>query len=31
MWIGKDVTGGCHDQFKVQCGLEQMIEDDIMT
>jgi hypothetical protein len=31
MCIGKDVTGSCHDQFEVICGLEQMIEDDVMT
>jgi hypothetical protein len=31
MWIGKDVTGSFHDQFEVLCGLEQMIEDVVMT
>jgi hypothetical protein len=31
MWIGRDVTGSIHDQFEVLCGLEQMIEDDVMT
>jgi hypothetical protein len=31
MWIGKDMTGSFHDQFEVLCGLEQMIEDDVMT
>jgi hypothetical protein len=31
MWIGKDLTGSFHDKFEVQCGLEQMIEDDAMT
>jgi hypothetical protein len=31
MWIGKDVTVRYHDQFEVQCELEQMIEDDVMT
>jgi hypothetical protein len=31
MWIGEDVTGRFHDKFEVQCGLEQMIEDDVMT
>jgi hypothetical protein len=31
MWIGNDVTGSCHDQFEVLCGLEVMIEDDVMT
>jgi hypothetical protein len=31
MWIGKDVTGCFHDKFEVLCGLEQIIEDDVMT
>jgi hypothetical protein len=31
MWIGKDVTGSVHDQFEVLCGLEQMIDHDVMT
>jgi hypothetical protein len=31
MWIGKDVTGSFHDQFELLCGLDQMIEDDVMT
>jgi hypothetical protein len=31
MWIGKYVTGRFHDQFEVLCGLDQMIEDDVMT
>jgi hypothetical protein len=31
MWIGKDVTGSFQDQFDVLCGLEQMIEVDVMT
>jgi hypothetical protein len=31
MCIGKDVAGSCSDQFEVLCGLEQMIEDDVMT
>jgi hypothetical protein len=31
MWIGNDVAGSFHDKFEVLCGLEQMIEDDIMT
>jgi hypothetical protein len=31
MWIGKDVRGSFHDQFEVMCGLEQMIEEDVMT
>jgi hypothetical protein len=31
MWTGNDVTGSFHDQFEVICGLEQMIDDDVMT
>jgi hypothetical protein len=31
MWTGKNVTGLIHDQYEVKCGLEQMIEDDVMT
>jgi hypothetical protein len=31
MWIGKNVTGIFQDQFEVQCGLEQMIQDDVFT
>jgi hypothetical protein len=31
MWIGKDVTGRFHDKFEELYGLEQMIEDDVMT
>jgi hypothetical protein len=31
MWIGNDVTGSIHDKFEVLCGLEKMIEDDVMT
>jgi hypothetical protein len=31
MWIGKDVTGSFPDQLEVQCGLDQMIENDVMT
>jgi hypothetical protein len=31
MWTGKDVTGLIHEQYDVLCGLEQMIEDDVMT
>jgi hypothetical protein len=30
MWIGKDVTGSIHDQFELLCGLDQMMEDDVM-
>jgi hypothetical protein len=31
MWIGNDVAGSFPDKFEVLCGLEQMIEDDVMT
>jgi hypothetical protein len=31
MWIGNDVTGRFHDQFEVLCGLEQMIQDDVLA
>jgi hypothetical protein len=31
MWTGKDVTGRFYDKSEVICGLEQVIEDDIMT
>jgi hypothetical protein len=31
MWTGKDVTGRFHEKYEVICGLEQMIEDDVMT
>jgi hypothetical protein len=31
MYIGEEVTGSFHDQFEVLCGLDQMIEDDVMT
>jgi hypothetical protein len=31
MWIGKYLTGSFHDKFEELCGLEQMIEDDVMT
>jgi hypothetical protein len=31
MWIGKDVTRTIHDQFDVLFGLEQIIEDDVIT
>jgi hypothetical protein len=31
MWIGNDVTGSFKDPFDVLCGLDQMIEDNIMT
>jgi hypothetical protein len=30
MWTGNDVTGSDHDQFEEICGLEQMINDDVM-
>jgi hypothetical protein len=31
MWNGNDVAGSFHEKFEVICGLEQKIEDDIMT
>jgi hypothetical protein len=31
MWIGNDMTGSFHDQFEAPCGLEQMIEEDVMN
>jgi hypothetical protein len=31
MWTGNDVTVCFHEQFEVICGLEQVIEDDVMT
>jgi hypothetical protein len=31
MGIGKDVRGSIHDIFEVLYGLEQKIEDDVMT
>jgi hypothetical protein len=31
MWIGKDMTESFHDQFEVLCGLDQMMEEDVMT
>jgi hypothetical protein len=31
MWIGKYVRGSFHDQYEVICGLEQMIQDDVLT
>jgi hypothetical protein len=31
IWILKDVTGIFHDQFEVICGLDQMIDDDVLT
>jgi hypothetical protein len=31
MWIGEDVRGIFHDKFEVLCGLNLMIEDDVMT
>jgi hypothetical protein len=31
MWIGKDVTGSFHDTFELLCGLDQMLEEDVMT
>jgi hypothetical protein len=29
--FGSDVTGSFHDKFEVVCGLEEMIEDDVVT
>jgi hypothetical protein len=31
MWIGMDVTGCFHNQFEVLFGLEEMIEDNVIT
>jgi hypothetical protein len=31
MWIGNNVTGIFQDQFDVLCGLEQLIEHDVLT
>jgi hypothetical protein len=31
MWIGIYVTGRFHDQFEIQCKLDQLIEVDVMT
>jgi hypothetical protein len=31
MWIGNDVTGIIKEQFDVINGLEQIIEDNVMT
>jgi hypothetical protein len=31
MWIGTYVTGSFHDQFEVLCGLEHMLEGDVIT
>jgi hypothetical protein len=31
MWIGNDVTGSIQAQFDVLYGLEQMIEDNVIT
>jgi hypothetical protein len=31
MCTGKYLNGRYHDQFEVQCGLEQRIKDDVMT
>jgi hypothetical protein len=31
MWIGEDVKGSFQDQIEVLSGLEQMIENDVMT
>jgi hypothetical protein len=31
MLIGMYVTGSFHEQFEVKFGIEQMIENDVMT
>jgi hypothetical protein len=31
MWIGKNVTGSFHDEFEVLFGLEELIQDDVLT
>jgi hypothetical protein len=31
MWIGNYMTGRFHDQFETLCGLNQMMEEDVMT
>jgi hypothetical protein len=31
MWIGKYLTGRFNDKFEELCGLEQMIEDDVIA
>jgi hypothetical protein len=31
MWIVNDVTGRFHDQFEALCGLDQLLENDVMT
>jgi hypothetical protein len=31
IFIRNDLTGNFHDQFEVLCGLEEMIDDDVMT
>jgi hypothetical protein len=31
MWIGMDGTGSFHNKFEILCGLEQMIEDKVIT
>jgi hypothetical protein len=31
VFIRKYVTGIIHEQFEVLCGLEKMIEDDVMN
>jgi hypothetical protein len=30
-WIGMYATGRFHEQFEELCGLDQMMEDDVMT
>jgi hypothetical protein len=31
MWIGNEFTGKFHLQYEVICGIDQGIEDDVMT
>jgi hypothetical protein len=31
IWIRSDLTGNFHDQYEVLCGLEEMIDDEVMT
>jgi hypothetical protein len=31
MWIGQDVAGSFQDQQELLCGVDQMIEDNVMT
>jgi hypothetical protein len=31
MWIGNNMAGSFHNKFEVIFGLDQMVEDDVMT